>query len=525
MAIASPNAALFRSRLFSPATIAVIAVLLLMLTLREGVAHLLEAWRQPGFSHGFIIPIVSIYLFWRLRHELVPRPRDGQWVGAALVVVALIVGILGNLVSFYVVIDIAIIMGLAGLAVASLGIRNSLRLWMPILLLLLIIPLPDYLMFRMSRELQLIASHIAAGLIQLTGMSVFVEANIIDLGLYQLHVADACSGLRYIFSLFSFGALIGYLYQGPTWKRITILFSTIPIAIMMNSIRIAMVAWLFNIYGISPGETFLHYFQGWVVFALCLLLLFAEVCILSKITLNPSKSLDHIMLRAPEPTLRQHCGTPFTTSLGLAICVLFLTVGAALTTVSVEQAMAVAPREPFTRFPADIGPWQGTLQISEAHILAEQNPTDYVITEYRTGLRKPPIKLYAAYFETQLNGKVTHSPRISVSDGWEIESIDVRKIDGLSVPGGRIAVNRVLTRYGNAYQVSYYWFAQRDRVMTNEFAVKWYIVWDSLTRGRSDGAVIRLVTPLAQWERLEDADARLQAFLAPALPQLKRFLP
>ncbi len=106
--------------------------------------------------------------------------------------------------------------------------------------------------------------------------------------------------------------------------------------------------------------------------------------------------------------------------------------------------------------------------------------------------------------------------------GWEITQIDRATV---SAGPESLPVNRVIIQKGEQRQLVYYWFKQRDRLLTNEFAVKWYIFRDGITRDRSDGALIRLVTPIYGNENVATADGRLQAFLALSEPQIRRFVP
>ncbi len=111
---------------------------------------------------------------------------------------------------------------------------------------------------------------------RLLGISVYLEGNVIDLGSYKLEVAEACSGLRYLFPLMSVGAIMAYLINGKAWARVVVFASTIPIAILMNSFRIGVIGVLVDRYGTEQATGILHFFEGWVVFMICLALLTLE---------------------------------------------------------------------------------------------------------------------------------------------------------------------------------------------------------------------------------------------------------
>ena len=136
------------------------------------------------------------------------------------------------------------------------------------------------------------------------------------------------------------------------------------------------------------------------------------------------------------------------------------------------------------------------------------------------------VSLFAAWYENQTDGSGIHSPEVCLPvGGWEVFSIDPTP---LSMPGttyGDFIVNRAVIQKGVSRQLVYYWFEQRGKRLTNDYGAKISVVWDSLTRGRSDGALVRFVTPINPGEPEAAADARLQGFMTDLLTQLPRFVP
>jgi EpsI family protein len=82
-----------------------------------------------------------------------------------------------------------------------------------------------------------------------------------------------------------------------------------------------------------------------------------------------------------------------------------------------------------------------------------------------------------------------------------------------------------LIELGNQRQLVYYWFQQRGRTIDNEFTVKWYLFWDALTRHRTDGALVRIITPVPEASSVEEADRRLTDLVSRVVPDLTRFVP
>jgi EpsI family protein len=109
--------------------------------------------------------------------------------------------------------------------------------------------------------------------------------------------------------------------------------------------------------------------------------------------------------------------------------------------------------------------------------------------------------------------------------GWQLREFDQRTLPNVRINGRVLRVNRTLIELGNQRQLVYYWFQQRGRVVTNEFAVKWYLFWDALTRHRTDGAMVRIITPLPPGSDVTRADRDLVEFASLVTPMLNRFVP
>jgi EpsI family protein len=150
---------------------------------------------------------------------------------------------------------------------------------------------------------------------------------------------------------------------------------------------------------------------------------------------------------------------------------------------------------------------------------------DYFLADYvRTGA--PPVNFYVAWYDSQRAGQSAHSPRSCIpGGGWRIDSLTQAELVDVPGPDGLLRVNRALVTFGGQQQIVYYWFQQRGRVITNEYLVKWYLFRDALTRNRTDGALVRLTTPVTDDEGISAADARLSAFAAAAVPRLHTYIP
>ncbi|NBR30324.1 MAG: EpsI family protein, partial [Betaproteobacteria bacterium] len=134
------------------------------------------------------------------------------------------------------------------------------------------------------------------------------------------------------------------------------------------------------------------------------------------------------------------------------------------------------------------------------------------------------VNLFVAYYANQTDGRAVHSPQICLpGDGWETANFRTTQVQPDS--GAVMPVNRAVIQKGLSRALVYYWFDGRGRRVTNEYLAKWYILWDGITRRRTDGALVRVVTPLAGVGDEVAADERLRSFLGSIDPKLPVHIP
>ena len=187
-------------------------------------------------------------------------------------------------------------------------------------------------------------------------------------------------------------------------------------------------------------------------------------------------------------------------------------VAAAVSAALPERAEVLPKRADFSTFPMQVGNWQGKGDRLEQIYIDTLKFDDYIIADF-VDKGQQPVNFYVAYYASQRKGESAHSPRTCIpGGGWQITSHTRRDLDGVNVAGHPLSVNRLVIEMGESKQLVYYWFQQRGRLITNEYLVKWFVFWDGLTKNRSDGALVRLVTPLRQGQDLEHADALMSDF-------------
>ena len=494
-----------------------------------GIVSLGKAWITPEYSHGPLIPLISLYLFLRELRDSPVRPapaRLRRWPGLVVIALALAVGILGNLVRIPDIAAYGLILFTGGLVLTVMGWERGRHHQLPVLHLIFMLPLPQFVFWQMTIFLQLVSSQIGVWVIAQMGIPVYLDGNVIDLGVYKLQVAEACSGLRYLFPILSFSYLFGILYRGPFWHKAVLFVMAAPLTVLMNSFRIGVIGVMVNYYGIGHAEGFLHFFEGWVIFGACIALLFLMAIGLQRLTPNPKPLSETIDLDMSGLGGQMRKGLAIVPSQGLGIATaLTLTVSAAYV-LTPERPIQVVQRESFATFPADIAGWTGrgmTLEPEIARVLAAD---DYIDMTFASPESAAPVNMFAAWYARQSEGQGIHSPEVCLpTGGWEIFTLRQHAVDLPSTAYGSFMVNRAVIQQGLTQQLVYYWFEQRGKRMTNDYAAKLSVVWDSLTIGRSDGAMVRFTTPILEGETEAQADARLLALMEPALRRMPRFIP
>lgn len=494
-----------------------------------GMASLGAAWTTAEYSHGPLIPLISLYLFLRELRQTPPAPPGtpaDRRPGIVLILAGLALGIMGNLVRIPDIVAYAIILWTGGVMLTGFGWAQGKRHFLPVIHLVFMLPLPNFVYWKLSIFLQGISSELGVWFVQLAGVPVFLEGNVIDLGVYKLQVAEACSGLRYLFPILSFSYLFAILYRGPMWHKAVLLLMAAPLTVFMNSFRIGVIGILVNSYGIEHAEGFLHFFEGWVIFLGCIAILFAMAILLQRMTRDPKPLSETIDLDFQGFGAQGARILGIGASRGLA--------AAALLTVAVAAAFTFAPspsrvdltRDPFLLFPRDIEGWSGLPEALDPAVAKTLGADDYINATYLAAGEATGVHFFSAFYENQTDGSGIHSPEVCLpAGGWEIFSIAPHEVDMTGTPYGRFQVNRAVIQKGLSKQLVYYWFEQRGKRIIGDYRAKMSVVWDSLTLGRTDGALVRFVTPILPGETEAQAEARMLRLMVPVLQRLPRFVP
>src|SRR5882757_10229964 len=251
-----------------------IALLLVVLYHRVAVKLVYDWYTIPDYSHGFLVPFFAAFLVWDKRKVLQATPVNQTWSGIVLVVFSIMVLILGVYGVELFTARISFIFLMTGLIATFFGWAMVRELSFPLLVLVLAIPFPAILFNRITFPLQLLASKIASDILPFLGVPTLHEGNVIELPVMKLEVAEACSGIRSLMSLFTLAVFYGYFLERTTKRRVILALASIPIAVTANVARIVGTGLCVQYWDPEKALGFFHEFSGWVMFVVSLACLY-----------------------------------------------------------------------------------------------------------------------------------------------------------------------------------------------------------------------------------------------------------
>lgn len=252
-------------------------------------------WQSEDYAHGPIVLAVSGYLIWRARHALleVANAKPQPVLGWVTLVFGLLLFALGRSQHIFILEVSSQLPILLGVLLATIGIRAVRAVWFPLFFLLFTVPLPGFVVDATTGPLKQYISEIAEHVLYALGYPIARAGVVLQVGSYQLLVADACSGLHSMFSLSGMGLLYLYLMQHTSRLRNVLLIASIlPIAFFANVIRVMVLVLVTYHFGDEAGQGFFHGAAGVLLFVFGLLLLFALDGLLGFVFPDRSRAAD-----------------------------------------------------------------------------------------------------------------------------------------------------------------------------------------------------------------------------------------
>lgn len=482
-------------------------------------------WSSDDYSHGFFVPLISLYLVWVKRDQLRDIPANPDLkTGILLILISGALLNIGGAGGVAVLQELSIIIMIAGLIALLSGAAYLRKLALPIAYLVFMIKIFGDGIEKFHWPFQLVAADIGVWLLRLFGYAAYQEANFIQLPWVTLEVASACSGVRFLVSIIAIGIPLAHLTQ-RTWFRKTglVLFAVI-VAIIANGIRVALIGvWAYhkgdaNIHG--PFHVLYGVFVSWVGF----IVLFAGAWLLRKGSkederpVSSGKSLKDIRfdLRSQwNRWLEAAQGGKIRMPLFVAI-VLLVAIGGYY---YLHRTVPVPLNHGFTTFPMTIGVWQGEEVDPGTETLRLDWADEELMRIYRDKTGNA-VKLYVGYFDDQKQGKEL----VMYKTSWKFHrgetGVEISGVDGKGYH-----VNRVVLKEGNDNaRAVHFWYDLNGRVVSNRYIAKLYTIWDALVYGRTNGAIVAISVPLGQSEPPEKVFDDEQRFIRETMLPIRSYL-
>jgi exosortase D (VPLPA-CTERM-specific) len=377
------------------------------------------------------------------------------------------------------------------------------------------IPIPALIINRVTFPLQLLAARLSAALLELV-VVVHREGNIITLTSGRLDVAEACSGIRSLLTLVTLAIVYGYLMETRKWVRVVLVCLTVPIAVVANSFRVFATGLLRQFGYIDEAEGVPHALAGVLIFAVALMMLFAVHRVISLIWKSgpaAPRNVAHL-----EEQLAAGMRVKAVSFRFGIVAVLMLAPAIGL------QAHSNGDIKHVGSLPLRIDGWTGKDKIISQEELDILGPGEYFQRDYENESQPQPINVFIPYFPSQKAGDTIHSPdHCLLGAGWfpiSREVIQLPRLDGSSIP-----VKRYVVSESGQRQLVLYWFQAHGRVVASEWRAKYFLISDSIRMNRSDGGMVRLMTPMLKGESPDAAQVRLMKLGSQLLPLLDSYIP
>ncbi len=471
-------------------------------------------WNSGDNSYGYVIAPMFIYLCWEKRHTFRFGEFSWNFLGLLPVLMSVLLIIAGELGS----VETFMFIGVWGCIVGAMFVLYGFRLrqlLFPLLILLFIVPLPPFVDRMLTFNLKMAASSLSVMMMRLSGVTVFQEGNIIDLGISQLQVVDACSGLRYLVPLLLLALFVGHFYSRGWWRKGLLIMLVVPLSVFLNALRIWLTG-LLTVNGHAKlAENFFHDFSGWLIFMVAAMLLYGSHLILKQIGPLKSEKQQNDPGAGPSSYLKPLVLTTI-------ICLIFAVSATALK--NLPSARNLPERSTFDEFPMIIGNWEGKRSYLSVEIMDSLWADDYISAAFRN-LEKPnSIYLLIPFYEYQSTRHTAHAPQSCLlGGGWTILASADRTAN---VGNGRdLSIRTMLMQKDGSRVLASYFFFQRGRVITSPWWNKGYLLLDAFTKRRTDGALVRVEITVAPGQTEEHAFMVLEEFMVDLWEIIPEYVP
>ena len=540
-------------------------------------------WASDDNSYCYLIVPLFLYLCWERKDEFEFGRFSWNIWGLVPVPLSIFLMIAGELGSMETLLFVGVWGSIVGIMFILYGLRLR-HLLFPLLILAFMVPLPPFVSQMLTFKLKMAASTLSVVMFRLAGVSVLQEGNIIDLGIIQLQMVDACSGLRYFVPLVLMSLLLGYFFCRRFWQKAVLLVIVLPLSIAVNALRV-FVTGMLHVQGHSAlAENFFHDLSGMVIFLLAGTILFGFAMamrglrtggIREEVEAQSSKVkaqreelkresskrerfwgkgqgarteteaqsskvkaqrgelkgegsregkkiriLDDKKDREEESSKLQTLKRPVLIT--AALCLLFAASGYALQ--KLPSAANLPARKSFESFPMTIGDWNAERHYLSREILDSLWADDYVSATYFNHNLPNKINLLIPFYEYQGTRHTAHAPQsCMLGSGWTMTGSREHAVRTGS--GTDLTLMTIQWKKGDMRILGSYFFFQRGRVITSPWLNKYWLIVDAFTRRRTDGALVRAEMTLAYGQSLESGYEVLGEFVRKIYEVLPDYVP
>lgn len=477
------------------------------------VGDLLDLWwNRYGFSHGFLVPLVSLYFAWLhwpvLRHTpIAPSIGPGfLWLVAATVLL-----LASEVAGIITTGSAALILVLAGLVLLLCGVAHLRALAFPLAYLIFMTPLLDVLTQPLEWPFQLLTANMSVSMLQALGIPVLIENRIdIILPTVTLEVARECSGAGLLIAVLAIGFPLAYLTLRAWWSRITLVASSIMIAIVANWVRLTVM----GVYAEAGGKDLhgpYHILQGllvdWVAFGF----LFVGAWLLRR--MEPAASMPPPLQGARESFAGFVSHRPAWNRAWWLACITLVV--AAVFLYQLDREMTGLKKDLAT-FPSVIGDWIIDPIAERESPIGLPNIDESLVRTYRApdGRR---VALYLAYTKAQRQGKELV--------GMQTAALHARAVaTALLVGEGSVPANRTFLDKGRRHIPALFWYHINGTSYGDRYQAKLATITQAFLRGRTDGALVLMATETRPGGS-EEAWRAEEEFAGVLFPLMQEYLP
>lgn len=241
---------------------------------------------KPEYSHGYLVPIFAVFLLWLRRGQLKPAALAPNRWGILLVLAGCVLHLAGTYFIREWVEAVALLPCLAGVCLALGGWAAWRWAWATVLFLFFMIPLPHNVSMALAQPLQSLATVGSCFTLQTLGLAAVPQGNVILLNDAKINIVEACSGLRMLVVFFALSTAVALVIRRPLGDRLLIVASAVPIALLVNLVRITATGVLYAFDCSELAHAFVHDLAGWLMMPLALALLWVELKILSSLVVD-----------------------------------------------------------------------------------------------------------------------------------------------------------------------------------------------------------------------------------------------